>query len=676
MAQRWLAGAFAFLMVLALFYSARAQDSSDAEATIAALQTQVATLQQQSSGGAASTPQPPAVVSNPPTESAEAVTTPTTVNVEIILDDSGSMGQIIDTGETRLEAAKRVLNQVLASVPNKSGINVGLRIYGHQGDNTDAGKDISCQSSDLIVPIKGINRDAIAQQIAPLVPTGWTPIARSLERAEADFPASDGTVARNAVVLLTDGLETCGGDPAAEAQQLASSEKKIATHVIGFALNPDEQQMLQGIASAGGGMLLGATNASELTAALFKILEKLNVVKGTGFVGGTAIAMAPKGEPGKLSIAATGEYDGTSLPVLIRNNTNNIVLRPSATGKALNPAGQMIATGGDQGFYPNLLEPGAISIGYIYFGGVDLQSDTTFQITLSGKQPSQQKFENIRDLNFIEAVYLDGRIVGTLKNGYDETLTGPFGVELACLDADGALLSTSQAFSQAQSVVPGEEIPFQVPSIGSIDCPNFLVAGRGFSNSFDSRHKATDILTPTPESSSENGSSAAPDSTAMESPQPPAPQIAEASPTAPSLTASKKASGCYDLSSAESIVVALQTQGLPIGQYIVYDEDDDPNELLGRPGGYIGKVNFQDSRLEPKSDNFDTGDGGSVEVFANEADLQKRISHLQSVWNSISLFRPDVLYSNGAVLLRVSSRLKTTESDEYGTTLKNLTACK
>jgi hypothetical protein len=135
-----------------------AQDA-DAEATIAALQTQVAEL-----SPPAATP-PAASAEN---EAAEPDTTPTpaptskVVNVELILDVSGSMAQIIDTGEIRMEVAKRVLNQVLATVPTKPGINVGLRIYGHLGDNSEAGRPISCQASDLVVPVSGVDREVIA----------------------------------------------------------------------------------------------------------------------------------------------------------------------------------------------------------------------------------------------------------------------------------------------------------------------------------------------------------------------------------------------------------------------------------------------------------------------------------------------------------------------------------
>lgn len=41
------------------------------------------------------------------------------INVELILDVSGSMAQVIETGETRMDAAKRVLNEVITAIPEQ-----------------------------------------------------------------------------------------------------------------------------------------------------------------------------------------------------------------------------------------------------------------------------------------------------------------------------------------------------------------------------------------------------------------------------------------------------------------------------------------------------------------------------------------------------------------------------
>ncbi len=205
-----------------------------------------------------------------------------TVNVEIIVDASGSMAAETNTGELRIDSAKRVLTEVINAIPEAEGINVGLRVYGHQGDNTDEGRAESCASSDLLVPVGGVNKPELLAQINTLQPVGWTPIGYALEQASADFtqPAGDDVV--NAIVMVTDGLETCDADPATIAGQLRNSPAGITTHVIGFGTTPEEQGILSGIADAGEGQLLGSDNTGQLLSALFEILEELEVVEETG----------------------------------------------------------------------------------------------------------------------------------------------------------------------------------------------------------------------------------------------------------------------------------------------------------------------------------------------------------------------------------------------------------
>lgn len=206
----------------------------------------------------------------------------TTVNVQLIVDASGSMAAPTNTGEPRIDSAKRVLAEVINAIPEAEGVNVGLRVYGHRGDNTDEGRPESCVSSDLLVPMEGVNKPDLLAQTSALQPVGWTPLGYALEQAAADFttPASDNVV--NAIVMVTDGLETCDADPAAIAGQLRNSEAGVTTHVIGFGTTPEEQAILSGIAQSGEGQLLGSDNTGQLMSALFDILEELEVVEETG----------------------------------------------------------------------------------------------------------------------------------------------------------------------------------------------------------------------------------------------------------------------------------------------------------------------------------------------------------------------------------------------------------
>lgn len=205
-----------------------------------------------------------------------------TVNLLLIVDSSGSMAAPTDTGVIRMDAAKGVLTQVISEIPDVDNVNVGLRVYGHKGDNTDLGRPESCVSSELVVPMDGVDAQKLTDQVNVLQPVGWTPLGYSLQEASKDFtqPASDQVV--NSIVMVTDGLETCDANPIAIAGELRNSTAGIVTHVIGFGTTPEEQAILSGVAEAGEGQLLGSNNAGQLMSALFEVLEDLEVVEETG----------------------------------------------------------------------------------------------------------------------------------------------------------------------------------------------------------------------------------------------------------------------------------------------------------------------------------------------------------------------------------------------------------
>jgi len=262
------------------------------------------------------------------------------VNLELILDSSGSMAEEISPGQTRIESAKSALNEVVDALPEREGVNVGFRVYGHEGTNTEAGRAESCQSSELKVPVEGVDKDALRTELESYEPVGWTPIALSLQRSEADFPtAKEGVI--NAVLLVTDGLETCGGDPCSASRNLKEGEAAITTHVIGFALAEEERANLQCIVDASGGLLLGADNTQELTDALFQVLEEIEVVVLNGTIeieeiGGLFPHATITGE------GASSDTEPQGGPVSIELTDTNVAEVPAGnyTLSWVNPSGE------------------------------------------------------------------------------------------------------------------------------------------------------------------------------------------------------------------------------------------------------------------------------------------------------------------------------------------------
>ena len=123
---------------------------------------------------------------------------------------------------------------------------------------------------------------------------------------------------------------------------------------------------------------------------------------------------------------------------------------------------------------------------------------------------------------------------------------------------------------------------------------------------------------------------------------------------------------------AQSIVIALRSHGLPIGKITSYSASNDPNKLLGRPGYYISKTNFIDKRVkEPISDGIDVINGGSVEVFANVTNAKTRYIYLTTVEKSIPMLA-EYDYIDRNVLLRISNDLTPKQAKQYQMTLKKV----
>ena len=123
---------------------------------------------------------------------------------------------------------------------------------------------------------------------------------------------------------------------------------------------------------------------------------------------------------------------------------------------------------------------------------------------------------------------------------------------------------------------------------------------------------------------------------------------------------------------AEEIVNKLKDKGLNIGKIVVYTEETDLNSLLGRPNQYTSKTTFEDTRLEQvNTDNEylteeerNEPTGGTVEVFKDKTDMEKRKSYIENLSSSVSIFN-QYIYSNDYVLLRLEHELTPTQAKEY-----------
>jgi hypothetical protein len=208
----------------------------------------------------------PATVSQ---EAGEAVG-PRQANLALILDASGSMNEALTgTGQTKLDVAKEVMAELIPQIPNE--MNGTLWIYGHRHSGDP--KSESCQDIEQVFGLEAVDASAYVETVQGISAMGYTPIADSIQLAAESLPPTN----FNSIILVSDGEETCGGDPCALAEALKASDSEVTIHVVGYAVNQATKEQLQCIAQASGGSYHDAADAAGLLEALQEALAATEV---------------------------------------------------------------------------------------------------------------------------------------------------------------------------------------------------------------------------------------------------------------------------------------------------------------------------------------------------------------------------------------------------------------
>lgn len=206
----------------------------------------------------------------------------------IVVDSSGSMKESDGRGSTRMAAAKKGLARVIETLPEDA--SVGLRAYG----STISDGDGSCTDTSLLVPVGQVDRAALTRGVKELKPLGNTPIAYALEKAAKDLPGEGS----RSILLVSDGEETCGGDPCKVARDIRDSGTDVHVDVVGLQVDARTRGQLSCVASAGGGTYYDADDLTLLP----NTLERISTRAARGY--------APAGQP---ILGGTTAEDATSM---------------------------------------------------------------------------------------------------------------------------------------------------------------------------------------------------------------------------------------------------------------------------------------------------------------------------------------------------------------------------
>lgn len=227
----------------------------------------------------------------------------------VVLDCSGSMMEKTTDGKAKMDVAKAVVADLVEKIPD--GLRLTFVLYGHN-------KKDGCNSVEIVRPLSeldGPGKEKLKSFIKTLKPAGATPIALALRVAGKELFRND---AYCGLVLISDGKESCKGDPAAEAAALALNDKlSFGVNVIGFDVKGDERESLEQIAASGKGKYYDADSAEKLEEAVAAVRKELESrTKAPEQRGNRELSLSgKKGQPGGFLHDAgpvePGEYKGS-----------------------------------------------------------------------------------------------------------------------------------------------------------------------------------------------------------------------------------------------------------------------------------------------------------------------------------------------------------------------------
>ena len=191
-------------------------------------------------------------------------------NILVLMDASGSMNSKLG-GKTKMELAKASIAGFVKQIPKEA--NVSLIAYGHVGSSADSDKAKSCSAVESLYPLSSYQAENFTKSLNSFQASGWTPLAGAINEAQKILQAYPSEDYENLIYMVSDGVETCDGDPVAAAKQLQSQNIKAKVNIIGFDVDNEGQKQLKQVADSGGGEYVTVDDPADLEVQITKKWE-------------------------------------------------------------------------------------------------------------------------------------------------------------------------------------------------------------------------------------------------------------------------------------------------------------------------------------------------------------------------------------------------------------------
>lgn len=179
-----------------------------------------------------------------------------------VFDGSYSMYGDLDE-RSKIAVAKDILTQMVDSLGEEKNVEIAFRAYGHQ---TKKYKQ-DCKDTKLEVSFGSDNEAKMKEAVQGIKPKGTTPIAYSLSKAAGDFPSTKKS--KNVIILLTDGIEECDGDPCAVSTALQKNNVILKPFIIGLGISERFESQFDCV-----GRYYNAANQQEFREVLTLVIDQ------------------------------------------------------------------------------------------------------------------------------------------------------------------------------------------------------------------------------------------------------------------------------------------------------------------------------------------------------------------------------------------------------------------
>ncbi|MFC4402914.1 vWA domain-containing protein [Gracilibacillus xinjiangensis] len=184
-------------------------------------------------------------------------------NMAILLDASGSMANL-EGDQTRMHLAKDAIENFVKELPGAA--NVSLYVYGHKGSSSESDRPASCEAIEEVYPLGKFDRNKFTKALDQFEPAGWTPMASAIEYVENDWKELQGEENINTIYIVSDGMETCDGDPVEAIQSLKESNVDPLINIIGYQVDNEGIEQLREMAEVAEAKFIDAKSQEDLIA--------------------------------------------------------------------------------------------------------------------------------------------------------------------------------------------------------------------------------------------------------------------------------------------------------------------------------------------------------------------------------------------------------------------------